>query len=175
MMSRPAAFEVSVSQHCARDAGRHCQHSVSQACCDHQYLFCRYGVGASNGTVYSTTQRTVLPFAYAVAAASPRELIGVKCVVPGTTEMLWVSRLLDQSAGPMTECEAPVARQPHGRFVTAELTSAQNPLPPEVPRQILQPGGRVAATIICSLSFSRRACAADWTVLPDESPVSGRT
>jgi NAD(P)-dependent dehydrogenase (short-subunit alcohol dehydrogenase family) len=44
----------------------------------------------------------------------------VNAVAPGTTETPWVSRLLSQSDNPELERQKLVARQLHGRLVSAE-------------------------------------------------------
>jgi NAD(P)-dependent dehydrogenase (short-subunit alcohol dehydrogenase family) len=55
-----------------------------------------------------------------MAADHVREGVRVNCVNPGTVDTPWVGRLLDAAEDPAAERAALMARQPHGRLVTAE-------------------------------------------------------
>jgi NAD(P)-dependent dehydrogenase (short-subunit alcohol dehydrogenase family) len=59
-----------------------------------------------------------------MAADHLREGVRVNCVCPGTAETPWVTRLLDSAADPVAERAALVARQPHGRLVSADEVAA---------------------------------------------------
>ncbi len=77
-------------------------------------------VGLPRRALYSATKGAVLSLTRAMAADHLGEGIRVNCVNPGTAETPWVTRLLDQAADPARERAALVARQPHGRLVSAD-------------------------------------------------------
>jgi NAD(P)-dependent dehydrogenase (short-subunit alcohol dehydrogenase family) len=77
-------------------------------------------VGLQRRAVYSASKGAVLALTRAMAADHLAEGIRVNCVNPGTADTPWVSHLLDQAADPEAERAALVARQPHGRLVSAE-------------------------------------------------------
>jgi NAD(P)-dependent dehydrogenase (short-subunit alcohol dehydrogenase family) len=77
-------------------------------------------VGLPSRAVYSASKGAVLALTRAMAADHLAEGIRVNCVNPGTAETPWVQRLLDQAADPVAEREALIARQPHGRLVSAD-------------------------------------------------------
>jgi NAD(P)-dependent dehydrogenase (short-subunit alcohol dehydrogenase family) len=77
-------------------------------------------IGLPRRALYSATKGAVLALTRAMAADHLREGIRVNCVNPGTAETPWVGRLLDQAADPEAERVALIARQPHGRLVSAD-------------------------------------------------------
>lgn len=77
-------------------------------------------VGLPRRAIYSASKGAVLALTRAMAADYLGEGIRVNCVNPGTAETPWVVRLLDQASDPAAERAALVARQPHGRLVSAE-------------------------------------------------------
>ena len=79
-------------------------------------LYRRALYDASKGAVHSLT--------FAMAADYLEDGIRVNCVVPGTADTPWVTRLLEQAADPQAERAALIARQPHGRLVTPEEVAA---------------------------------------------------
>jgi len=81
-------------------------------------------VGLPRRALYSATKGAVLSLTRAMAADHLGDGIRVNCVNPGTAETPWVTRLLDQAADPAKEREALVARQPHGRLVSADEVAA---------------------------------------------------
>ncbi len=81
-------------------------------------------VGLPRRALYSATKGAVAALTRAMAADHLAEGIRVNCVDPGTVDTPWVQRLLGQAADPAAERAALVARQPHGRLVTAEEVAA---------------------------------------------------
>ncbi|MCU1495194.1 MAG: short-chain dehydrogenase/reductase [Acidimicrobiaceae bacterium] len=81
-------------------------------------------IGLPRRALYSATKGAVLALTRAMAADHLGEGIRVNCVNPGTAETPWVTRLLDQAADPVAERAALVARQPHGRLVSADEVAA---------------------------------------------------
>ena len=81
-------------------------------------------VGLPKRALYSATKGAVAALTRAMAADHLHEGIRVNCVSPGTADTPWVSRLLSQAADPEAERAALVARQPHGRLVSAEEVAA---------------------------------------------------
>ena len=77
-------------------------------------------VGLPNRALYSASKGAVAALTRAMAADHLAEGIRVNCVSPGTADTPWVSRLLAQAADPGAERAGLVARQPHGRLVSAE-------------------------------------------------------
>ena len=77
-------------------------------------------VGLPNRALYSATKGAVAALTRAMAADHLHEGIRVNCVSPGTADTPWVGRLLSQARDPEAERAALVARQPHGRLVSAE-------------------------------------------------------
>ena len=77
-------------------------------------------VGLPNRALYSASKGAVAALTRAMAADHLHEGIRVNCVSPGTADTPWVSRLLAKAADPDAERAALVARQPHGRLVSAE-------------------------------------------------------
>jgi NAD(P)-dependent dehydrogenase (short-subunit alcohol dehydrogenase family) len=77
-------------------------------------------VGLPRRTLYSASKGAVLALTRAMAADHLAEGIRVNCVSPGTVDTPWVGRLLDAARDPAVERAALVARQPHGRLVSAE-------------------------------------------------------
>jgi NAD(P)-dependent dehydrogenase (short-subunit alcohol dehydrogenase family) len=81
-------------------------------------------VGLPQRALYSATKGAVLSLTLAMAADHLHEGIRVNCVNPGTADTPWIGRLLAQAADPDTELAALVARQPHGRLVSAAEVAA---------------------------------------------------
>jgi NAD(P)-dependent dehydrogenase (short-subunit alcohol dehydrogenase family) len=81
-------------------------------------------VGLPSRAVYSASKGAVLALTRAMAADHLAEGIRVNCVSPGTVDTPWVGRLLGAAADPTAERAALVARQPHGRLVSAEEVAA---------------------------------------------------
>jgi NAD(P)-dependent dehydrogenase (short-subunit alcohol dehydrogenase family) len=82
-------------------------------------------VGLPRRAIYSATKGAVAALTRAMAADYLHEGIRVNCVSPGTADTPWVQRLLAHAADPEAELAALVARQPHGRLVSAdEVASA---------------------------------------------------
>lgn len=77
-------------------------------------------VGLPSRALYSATKGAVAALTRAMAADHLAEGIRVNCVNPGTADTPWVARLLAKATDPVAERAALVARQPHGRLVTAE-------------------------------------------------------
>ncbi len=80
--------------------------------------------GLPQRALYSASKGAVLALTRAMAADHVAEGIRVNCVNPGTVETPWVQRLLDSAPDPAAERAALVARQPHGRLVSAEEVAA---------------------------------------------------
>jgi 2-keto-3-deoxy-L-fuconate dehydrogenase len=76
-------------------------------------------VGLPRRALYSATKGAVLALTRSMAADHLADGIRVNCVNPGTADTPWVQRLLDAADDPEAERSALVARQPHGRLVTA--------------------------------------------------------
>jgi 2-keto-3-deoxy-L-fuconate dehydrogenase len=80
--------------------------------------------GLPQRALYSASKGAVAALTRAMAADHLREGIRVNCVSPGTADTPWVGRLLSQAADPESERAALLARQPHGRLVSAEEVAA---------------------------------------------------
>ena len=80
--------------------------------------------GMPQRALYSATKGAVLSLTLAMAADHLHEGIRVNCVNPGTADTPWVDRLLAEAADPAKERAALVARQPHGRLVSAAEVAA---------------------------------------------------
>ena len=77
-------------------------------------------VGLPVRALYSASKGAVLALTQAMAADHLADGIRVNCVAPGTADTPWVQRLLDQADDPVAQRAALVARQPHGRLVSAD-------------------------------------------------------
>jgi 2-keto-3-deoxy-L-fuconate dehydrogenase len=80
--------------------------------------------GLTQRALYSASKGAVLSLTRAMAADHVAEGIRVNCVNPGTVETPWVERLLASAADPAAARAALIARQPHGRLVTADEVAA---------------------------------------------------
>ena len=80
--------------------------------------------GLPQRALYSASKGAVYSLTLAMAADHVAEGIRVNCVIPGTADTPWVSRLLDAAADPAAERAALKARQPMGRLVTADEVAA---------------------------------------------------
>jgi 2-keto-3-deoxy-L-fuconate dehydrogenase len=76
--------------------------------------------GFPNRALYSASKGAVLSLTLAMAADYLKQGIRVNAVCPGTTETPWVQRLLEETDDPELARKKLVARQLHGRLVTAE-------------------------------------------------------
>jgi NAD(P)-dependent dehydrogenase (short-subunit alcohol dehydrogenase family) len=80
--------------------------------------------GLPERVLYSATKGAVLAMSRAMAADLIADGIRVNVVSPGTVHTPFVDRLLALAADPDAERRAMEARQPHGRFVTADEVAA---------------------------------------------------
>lgn len=80
--------------------------------------------GLPNRALYSATKGAVSALTRAMAADLLPDGIRVNAVNPGTVDTPWVRRLLDTAEDPGAERAALVARQPHGRLVSAGEVAA---------------------------------------------------
>jgi 2-keto-3-deoxy-L-fuconate dehydrogenase len=80
--------------------------------------------GLPRRALYSATKGAVLSLTLAMAADHLHEGIRVNCVNPGTTDTPWIGRLLADADDPPAERAALIARQPHGRLVSAREVAA---------------------------------------------------
>ena len=76
--------------------------------------------GLPNRALYSASKGAVLALTRAMAADLIGAGIRVNAVNPGTADTPWIDRLLGASGDPAAERAALMARQPHGRLVSAE-------------------------------------------------------
>lgn len=76
--------------------------------------------GFPNRALYSASKGAVVSLTLAMAADYLGMGLRVNAVCPGTTETPWVGRLLNQAEDPELERRKLVARQLHGRLVSAE-------------------------------------------------------
>lgn len=76
--------------------------------------------GFPNRALYSASKGAIVSLTLAMAADYLKQGLRVNAVCPGTTETPWVVRLLNQAADPELERKKLVARQLHGRLVSAE-------------------------------------------------------
>jgi 2-keto-3-deoxy-L-fuconate dehydrogenase len=81
-------------------------------------------VGLPQRALYGASKGAVLSLTRAMAVDHLPEGIRVNCVSPGTADTPWVARLLDAADDPVAERVALLARQPHGRLVSAEEVAA---------------------------------------------------
>jgi 2-keto-3-deoxy-L-fuconate dehydrogenase len=76
--------------------------------------------GLPNRALYSASKGAVLALTRAMAADLVGAGIRVNAVNPGTADTPWIDRLLGASRDPAAERSALMARQPHGRLVSAD-------------------------------------------------------
>jgi len=76
--------------------------------------------GIPQRVLYAASKGAVYALTLAMAADHVKEGIRVNCVIPGTADTPWVSRLLSQADDPEAMQKALKARQPMGRLVTPE-------------------------------------------------------
>jgi NAD(P)-dependent dehydrogenase (short-subunit alcohol dehydrogenase family) len=79
--------------------------------------------GVQNRVLYSASKGAVYSITLAMATDHLQE-IRVNCVLPGTADTPWISRLLAAADDPEAELAALNARQPIGRLVTAREVAA---------------------------------------------------
>jgi NAD(P)-dependent dehydrogenase (short-subunit alcohol dehydrogenase family) len=80
--------------------------------------------GLPQRVLYSATKGAVVAMTRAMAADLVATGIRVNAVNPGTVDTPFVDRLLSMAPDPDAERRTMQARQPHGRFVTAEEVAA---------------------------------------------------
>jgi len=80
--------------------------------------------GVPQRALYSASKGAVLSLTLALAADLIDDGIRVNAVNPGTADTPWVARLLDSADDPAAERAALLARQPHGRLVSADEVAA---------------------------------------------------
>jgi NAD(P)-dependent dehydrogenase (short-subunit alcohol dehydrogenase family) len=80
--------------------------------------------GLPQRAAYSASKGAVLALTRAMAADHLGEGIRVNCVSPGTVDTPWVERLIGRGADAEARRRALVARQPHGRLVSADEVAA---------------------------------------------------
>jgi NAD(P)-dependent dehydrogenase (short-subunit alcohol dehydrogenase family) len=76
--------------------------------------------GFPNRALYSASKGALVSLTLAMAADYLDAGLRVNAVCPGTTETPWILRLLEQADNPEEERRKLVARQLHGRLVSAE-------------------------------------------------------
>jgi NAD(P)-dependent dehydrogenase (short-subunit alcohol dehydrogenase family) len=76
--------------------------------------------GLPQRALYSATKGGVVALTRAMAADHLREGIRINCVNPGTADTPWITRLLDSANDPEAARASLIARQPHGRLVSAD-------------------------------------------------------
>ncbi|RZS91107.1 NAD(P)-dependent dehydrogenase (short-subunit alcohol dehydrogenase family) [Motilibacter rhizosphaerae] len=81
-------------------------------------------VGLPQRALYSASKGAVRSLTLAMAADLLAEGIRVNAVSPGTADTPWVGRLLAGAEDPVAARAALVARQPHGRLVSADEVAA---------------------------------------------------
>jgi NAD(P)-dependent dehydrogenase (short-subunit alcohol dehydrogenase family) len=81
-------------------------------------------VGVRQRALYGASKGAVLGLTLAMAADHVREGIRVNAVAPGTVDTPWVERLLAAADDPDAAAAALLARQPHGRLVSADEVAA---------------------------------------------------
>lgn len=82
------------------------------------------GAGLPQRALYSASKGAVHALTLAMAADLIADGIRVNAVNPGTVDTPWVGRLLAAAPDPTAERVALAARQPHGRFVSADEVAA---------------------------------------------------
>lgn len=76
-------------------------------------------VGLPQRALYSATKGAVVSLTRAMAVDLVGDEVRVNAVAPGTVDTPWIGRLLDAADDPVAARAALVARQPHGRLVSA--------------------------------------------------------
>ena len=74
-------------------------------------------VGIPQRAIYAASKGAIYALTLSMAADHVREGIRVNCVLPGTADTPWVTRLLANSSDPSAMEKALIARQPMGRLV----------------------------------------------------------
>ena len=82
------------------------------------------GTGLPRRALYSASKGAVLALTRAMAADHLAEGIRVNCVSPGIVDTPGLTKVLQGAADPIAERLALVARQPHGRLVSAQEVAA---------------------------------------------------
>jgi 2-keto-3-deoxy-L-fuconate dehydrogenase len=75
--------------------------------------------GLPDRALYSASKGAITSLTFAMAADHLSDGIRFNIVSPGTADTPWVARLLSSAADPAAERAALMARQPHGRLVSA--------------------------------------------------------
>ena len=81
-------------------------------------------VGVPNRAAYSASKGGVLALTRAAAIDHVAEGVRVNCILPGTTETPWVTRITADVEDPAAARANMQARQPHGRFVRPQEVAA---------------------------------------------------
>ena len=81
-------------------------------------------VGVPNRAAYSASKGGVMALTRAAAIDHVAEGVRVNCIVPGTTETPWVTRITADVEDPAAARANMQARQPHGRFVRPQEVAA---------------------------------------------------
>jgi NAD(P)-dependent dehydrogenase (short-subunit alcohol dehydrogenase family) len=81
-------------------------------------------VGVPNRAAYSASKGGVMALTRAAAIDHVAEEVRVNCILPGTTETPWVTRITADVEDPAASRANMQARQPHGRFVRPQEVAA---------------------------------------------------
>jgi meso-butanediol dehydrogenase / (S,S)-butanediol dehydrogenase / diacetyl reductase len=81
-------------------------------------------VGVPNRAAYSASKGGVMALTRAAAIDHVAEGVRVNCILPGTTETPWVTRITADVEDPAAARANMQARQPHGRFVRPQEVAA---------------------------------------------------
>ena len=81
-------------------------------------------VGIKDRAAYSAAKGGVIALTRAAAIDHVEEGVRVNCIAPGTVDTPWVARITAGYEDPAEARRNMEARQPHGRFVTAEEIAA---------------------------------------------------
>ena len=81
-------------------------------------------VGVKDRAAYSAAKGGVIALTRAAAIDHVEEGVRINCIAPGTVDTPWVGRITAGYDDPAETRRSMEARQPHGRFVTAEEIAA---------------------------------------------------
>ncbi len=81
-------------------------------------------VGVPNRAAYSASKGGVMALTRAAAIDHVAEGVRVNCILPGTTETPWITRITADVEDPAAARANMQARQPHGRFVRPQEVAA---------------------------------------------------
>ncbi len=77
-------------------------------------------VGLRERAVYSAAKGGIIAMSRAAAIDHVAENIRINCIAPGTVDTPWVQSIVQKYPDPVQARQAMIARQPHGRLVTAD-------------------------------------------------------